>query len=448
MISTRGQNGSLAARRAKRAAAAALSVAAILSAPAALAMPIEDAVQLAIRTHPSILAASQLQRAAEQGVTTAGAGLLPVVDFTYGNGWARTNSASTRGRATRGPGDPQSVTLFRFESSLTVTQLVYDGLATLRRKDAARARLDGASFSVFGAEEAIALRAAAAYLNAVRGRALVRLAQQYVAAHEDVISGLTAQVEAGAGTQADVDQAEGRRALAQSTLMQFESGLRDAEAGYREAVGGWPEDDVAAPSLAPSDLPPSREDAVAEALLGHPSILAAQQNIRSLEFNVRAAGAVFRPSITFKLTATRNENAGGAEVPTADVTGMFNLTYNLYRGGADAAAADTARVLLTEARLRLDETRRQIEQSARIGYNAYELARAQLPQFQTAAEAGAQARADFTDQFDLGERTLLDRLAVEDQAFAADTGLVNGEIAVLLGHYQVLAALGRLRAAF
>ena len=85
------------------------------------AMPIEDAVHMALRTHPSVLATEQLQRAAEQSVIAAGAGMLPSVDLTYGNGWARTNNSSTRGRATRGPNDPQSVTLFRIESSLTVS---------------------------------------------------------------------------------------------------------------------------------------------------------------------------------------------------------------------------------------------------------------------------------------------------------------------------------------
>ena len=47
-------------------------------------------------------------------------------------------------------------------------------------------RLNVATFAVFGAEEAVALRAAAAYLNALRGRALVTLAQSYVKAHEEV----------------------------------------------------------------------------------------------------------------------------------------------------------------------------------------------------------------------------------------------------------------------
>ena len=309
-------------------------------------------------------------------------------------------------------------------------------------------RLNVATFAVFGAEEAVALRAAAAYLNALRGRALVTLAQSYVKAHEEVVAGITAQVEAGAGAQADLVQAEGRLAIAQSTLVQYESTAADDAAAYREAVGDWPSEDLLIPSPSAEEIPPTGEDLVTEALLGHPSVLSANQNIRSLEFDARAARAVYSPLVTLRLNATRNENAGGTEVPTADVTAMFNLSYNFYRGGADKAAIETSNALLNESRLRLDATRRQIEQSAWIAFNAYHLAQSQLPQLEEAAEAGRQALEDYAGQFEMGDRTLLDRLTVEDQAFAAETGLVNGKIGLLLGHYQILASLGRLRGAF
>ena len=104
--------------------------------------------------------------------------------------------------------------------------------------------------------------------------------------------------------------------------------------------------------------------------------------------------------------------------------------------------------MLAESRLRLDETRRLIEQGARVAFNAYRIASDRIPQLEDGAVAAVEAAGAFQGQFDLGERTLLDRLAVEDQVFAAETGILNGRAAVLLGHYQVLAAMGRLRDAF
>ena len=196
------------------------------------------------------------------------------------------------------------------------------------------------------------------------------------------------------------------------------------------------------------DLPEDGETAVAEAFLSHPQLRSAVQTIRSMEHDLRAAGAPFLPSITFDLTGSRNENPGGADTYSTDVTAMVNLSYNLYRGGADKAALGTSKALLAESRLRLEESRRLLEQGARVAFNAYQSAVERFPQLEEAAAAAAEALEDFASQFELGERTVLDRLTAEDQWFAAQTGIVNGRTAVLLGHYQVLAAMGQLRDAF
>jgi hypothetical protein len=136
------------------------------------------------------------------------------------------------------------------------------------------------------------------------------------------------------------------------------------------------------------------------------------------------------------------------------VTGELGLRSFLEERGhtlvvtADKAALETAKALLMESRLRLEETRRLIEQGSRVAFNAYQIASDRMPQLSEALAAADEAAEAFPGQFELGERTLLDRLAVEDQMFAAETGILNGRAAVVLAHYQVLAAMGRLRDAF
>ncbi len=418
-----------------------------LGGASASAMPIEDAVFIALRTHPSILATQQLGRVAGEAVDIAAAGFFPTLDFRFANGWARTNNTGTRARATRGPNDTQAIALVRTESSLTLSQMLFDGFGTSQRTKAAKARVDGALFQTLGASEGIALRAASGYVNVLRGQGLLALADRYVAAHEDVVAALETQVEAGAGTQADLDQAVGRLALAKAARTQFAGALMDAEAAFREVIGEWPTD-LTAPQVNAAELPADSETAVADALLSHPALRAAAENIIALEHDLRASGSPFLPRFSLDFTGTRNENAGGVEAPTSDATAMFTVTYNFFRGGADKAALESAKAILAESRLRLDESRRLIEQNARVAFNAYRIATDRISQLQDGAVAAAEAAEAFQSQFALGDRTLLDRLTVEDQQFAAETGLLNGRAAVTLGHYQVLAAMGRLRDAF
>ena len=75
------------------AAGAALAVA--MPTTIAGAVPIEDAIYIALRTQPSILATQQLGRAAGNAVDIARAGFLPTLDFSLKNGWARTNNTGT-----------------------------------------------------------------------------------------------------------------------------------------------------------------------------------------------------------------------------------------------------------------------------------------------------------------------------------------------------------------
>ena len=431
-------------RRRFAAIVGAASLVALLVSGTAIAMPIEDAVQTALRTHPSVLAAQQSLRAAGFGVDIAKAGFLPTIDLRVANGVARTNNSTTRGRTGRDPEDPQSVFLYRFESSITLSQMLFDGFGTPSRRNSAQARQQGATFQVMGVEEGVALRAVTAYLQVLQGRDLLALSGSYIRAHETVLLGLRAQVEGGAGTQADVDQAQGRLALAEAAVTQFRGGLADAEAAFREAIGGRPAD-LVMPIVHSAALPATADAAVSEALASHPGVKALAENVRSMEFEVRAASATSYPRLSLDLMGTRSENAGGVKGVTGDATAMITMTYNLYRGGADKAQLEAARALLNEARLRQEESGRLLEQGVRVAFNAHEVALARMPSLEDALKSAEEGRATFDDRFEAGDAKLLDLLGVEDQLFQAAGGVISGRSAVLLSHFQVLGAMGRLR---
>ena len=223
--------------------------------------PRSAAISSAIRTHPTVLAAKDLKVVADEGVLDACAGLRPTVDLRLASGWARTNNSTTRARATRGPGKSQSVTQFRSESNLTLSQLLFDGFGAINRKRAAESLVTVAEFQVFDAGELIGLRAALSYLAVARARRLVELADQNVLQHQDIVNRIRIQVEAGGTGQADLDQAQGRLELAISTQVQFGGNLRDSITAYLESIGQEPDVVV---------LPQVSNDAFLSGLHPHP----------------------------------------------------------------------------------------------------------------------------------------------------------------------------------
>jgi adhesin transport system outer membrane protein len=414
------------------------------TAPDTFAFSIEDAVQLAIRTHPTVQAARELRRAADEGVNQARAGYFPTLDARAAHGWARTNNSSTRARSNRQATESQSRNLWRSESSLTSSQMLWDGWSTRNLADSARARVGASAYQVLDSGELIGLRAVASYLGTIRAKRLYDLAKTNVERHEEVRDKIKIQVDSGGGNAADLDQAKGRLSFAEATLVQFTGGLRDVEAAYIEAIGEPPDEDLVLPVVTPDVLPESSEDAVAQAMDSNPTLQASIENVKAQRKSYAATQAAFRPRFSFDVSGSRNQDVGGAPGSSNDFAALLSMTYNVFRGGGDRASRRAAAALLAEAQQREIETRRLIEQNTRVSYTAYWMAWQRLPVLKSQVESTEQALDAYYEQFALGKRTLLDLLDVEGEVFNARSSLTDAEITVLQSHYSLLAATGRL----
>ncbi|NQV80046.1 MAG: TolC family outer membrane protein [Alphaproteobacteria bacterium] len=409
----------------------------------ALALDLKEAVAIAVSTHPSVQATIDLKRSAAQGVAEARAGRLPSVDGRLSNGFAASNNSSTRARATRNPDGPQSDSMFRGESSLALTQMLFDGKGTSSRVHAAQSRLALAESQVLDSSELIGLRAVAAFLGVARDRQLLRLAEDNLSRHRDVVGQIRVQVESGGGSTADLDQALGRLALAESTAYQVAGRLRDSEASYLEALGDAPAD-LTVPEPTPSAVPPDRDAAIERAVANNPALASARANIEAAQSDREATRAPFLPRVDLELRGSRNESVGGVEGANNDLTAAVVFTYNFYRGGADTARLRATGALAAEAQNRFVETRRLVEQNVRVSFNVYEVATLRIPALERHAASSQRALEAYYEQFRLGQRTLLDVLNAETEAYQARASLAEGRISVLIGQYQVLAALGEL----
>ncbi|MAG96060.1 MAG: hypothetical protein CMM08_05155 [Rhodospirillaceae bacterium] len=408
----------------------------------ALADSLEDATEKAVRTHPTVMAARAFKDSAGENVGQARAGFFPTVDFRGTSGYARTNNSTTRGT---GGHSQASAFMWRGESSLTFSQLLWDGWGTSNGVEAAEARVDVSRHQVLNAGEQIGLRAVSSYLDLDRNRELVRLAGENVTIHEKLVKDVKLKAESGGGNEADVNQAEARLALAGATVDQFKGTLRDAEAAYLEAIGERPGDTVRPPVPAPEALPADVDSAVKVAMVNSPTVNTAVANVGAMKKELASVRAALMPRLSLDLGGVRNENAGGVKGPNNDFTAQLVLTYNLFRGGGDAARIRSTSALLREATLRELEARRTVEATTRFSYHALITARDRLPTLRDHVSASDKVVKAFTEQFKLGKRSLLDLLDVEGELFQAKGALVNGEVALMVAHYRVLATMGELR---
>lgn len=414
-----------------------LAAAGAFGAPAwsAPATTVTEAAQKAISTNPTVEAAWHNFRATEDEERAARGGYYPKVDLGAAAGYERYELD----RLNRNEDyDPASV-------SLTITQLLYDGFATSSSvARAGRVKLER-YYALLGAAEDTALDAVAAYEDVRRYRELVKLAENNVASHQQVLSKIKEKVGAGVGRAVDLDQAVGRLALADSNLVTEQSNLYDVSSRYQRVVGEWP-----APSLAPSEhgkvaLPADLVSALTISYAESPAIAAAAENIEASKEQLRNRRSGYQPRVDLRLRSEYGNDLDRVTGESTDSRAEIVLNYNLFAGGATRATVSQAQQLLSVAEDNQEATCREVRQNLRIAFNDYRRLQTQLIYLKKHKDTTDKTRAAYLNQFQIGQRTLLDLLDTENEYFEAQRAYAIGQFNSSIAAARTLAGLGRIR---
>ena len=158
-----------------------------------------------------------------------------------------------------------------------------------------------------------------------------------------------------------------------------------------------------------------------------------------------ASKQAFYPRFDLELGARYGDDLDGTEGRDDDMTAMLRMRYNLFAGGKDKArSAQTAR-LINEAKEVRNNTYRQVVESMRLSWAAYEATQQQLTYLENYVTASEKTRGAYAKQFNLGKRTLLDLLDTENELFEARRARVNAWHDNQLAQYRILVAMGKLK---
>ncbi|WP_297812736.1 TolC family outer membrane protein [uncultured Methylophaga sp.] len=398
---------------------------------------LQEAVDATVKTNPDVLAATHERQAVSKEVDQARAGYYPTLDLAVGTGWEMTDNPSTRGS---GRGE---VHLNRDEASLNMRQMLFDGLETKNEVARQEARTNSRSFGVYSSAENTALDAVLAYHNVLRQQKLVELAQTNLEAHERTHDQIMLRAERGVGRKADMEQSLGRLALAEANLKAEQANLRDAETAYIRVVGMSPES-LSLPDSPISQIPQSQDEAIAMALENHPTLRLASYDVESAKAQHATAKAPFYPDLHLEVGTRADHDIDGIEGKDKDITAMLRLRYNLFNGGRDTARREETASLINQAAEIRNNTHRQVEESVRLSWNAWQTLKSQKPAREQHVQSSEKARDAYQQQFSLGQRTLLDLLDSENEVFRARTALVNTQYDELYAMYRILNSMGVL----
>jgi len=355
---------------------------------------LHNAEALALQNHPRVQAEQDLAAAMSQRINENKAAYLPVLDGdvtgSQGNPQARI-----------GAGFLTDSRLFnRIGQGLTLSQLITDSGRTPNLIAASRLHADAARETVQATKYDVLLRVNQAYFGTLRAQAMVKVAQETVAARQLLVDQVTALYNNKLRSELDVSFVDVNLSQAKLLLLQAQDQVQGAYAELTRALGSQ---QAATYQLEDEPLPASPstnpEDLVAEALGNRPELASLQLDRDAAYRFERAEKDLSYPTASLVgvggFIPYINQITLPRVIPREYEGVAVNVQIPIFNGGLFKARREEAHARALEADQRL---RNQVEVIARDVRTAW------------ASSTVAYQRLDVTAQF-LRQATLAQDLA-------------------------------------
>jgi adhesin transport system outer membrane protein len=406
-----------------------------------LPAPLVDAARKAVTSNPEVQARWHAFLAAEEERGVASGAWRPRIDLDMSIGREHKETPAGAGG---------NFGTFNFNSTrLSLDQMLFDGGFTGSEVE----RLGHAKltryYELLDASEQAAQAALQAYADVLTAQERVAGAKDNYVVHKQTAMQVDERYKAGVSKGADSEQANGRLALSESTLLDELTKLNDATARYLTVIGELPSKAMRAlpDPFQLGKMPASGLQALSEGLPRNPALLAAVQNARANAAAIKTRQSAFMPRINLQAYATVTNNEGGYRGDGRSEGAQLVLNYNLYRGGSDQARERQAVAQKDQALDLQEKACRDARQTLSIAYNDVNSLVEQLKYLDQHRITTDKAREAYRNQFEIGQRTLLDLLDTQNEFFAANQAYVSARYKQFAAQARTLASSGQLLSA-
>ena len=300
----------------------------------------------------------------------------------------------------------------------------------------------------------MALDVSKVYLNYLRTDEVLKLAEKNLNSHKEIYDQIKQRTDSGLGSTADLSQISGRLARANANVISARNNLLDAKAQFIRVVSADPVD-LIQPVPDADMLPKDLNSSLADAEKNHPILKSAANDIRAAENERSSTQANYYPQVSLELNGSWNNDVGGEDGVSAlasqnvggysnDIVAMVRVRYNLFAGGKDLAREKESAYKLGEAKEIRQRAQREVVEGVNLAWNAYEMLAPQKQYIRDHVIAAKDTQSAYAQQFNLGQRSLLDLLDTENELFEARKDYLQAEYDEIIAKYRVLNATGRL----
>ncbi|WP_428776229.1 TolC family outer membrane protein [Vibrio sp.] len=396
---------------------------------------LEQSIAITLATNPEIKAMFNEYSSTLKQADAAKGDYLPSIDLDAGIGYEGIRPPESTFR--------EDTDYTRKEAAISLTQLIWDGSATLNNIDRTAADAESVRLQLLSDASDLALKVTQVYLDAVKAKEVLALSESNLKVHKDIYRDIKRRTESGIGSTADLTQVEARIAKAHGNLLAAQNNLVDAHTQFRRLVGQEPLG-LIYPRADETKLPLSLTDALVQAFDRHPVIQVAKADIDSARFQYKQSKGNFYPTISVEASQSWRDDAAGDKGKRDETLAMLRLRYNLFNGGTDSDLSERAAFQLNKAKDLRDNAYREIEESLRLSWSALDLTLQQKNFLADHVDSASETVIAYGKQYLIGQRTLLDVLNTENELFEARKDYLDAHYAEQYAKYRVMNNTGVL----
>lgn len=403
------------------------------------AQDLKKTLQEVIDTNPDIIERAKNYNMTKEDLTAAKAGYLPKLDLSIGAG-----SENTKFSNNPSPTANYSANLSVYQSSLTLTQNIFNGFQTTYFVKEQNARRFAAAYSYLEKVNATALATANAYLELLRNKELVVTSKENMDITNEIFVKVQKLYDSGLTTLSEVNKIQSSLALAKANYVVQQNSLDDAKFVLQRYLGRYLDPkEMEKPDINPT-LPLTMEEAAQKALQNNPSVVAAKYNIKLAQAAYKEKGSPYYPSIDLEVSESSNKNNGGIQQNTDSFKAMAYLKYNLFNGFSDSAGLQKSISQIHQEVETKNSIQRQVLQNLNQSWNSYEKIKEQLKDLNEYKNYSTKTLTLYSKEYDLGRRSLLDLLSAQNDLIGSKSQIINSEYNLLETKLKILDAMGIL----
>jgi len=416
---------------------------------ASLASPAsgEDLLQIyreALRADPAIASAQANWVAMQEKAPQARAGLLPNITATAsGNVYTfdqniRNETGLDVNRNFRQYNAIVSASqpLFRYQN-----QVLYDQ---------SKQQVTQADFVLSSAQQDLIVRVAVAYFDILLAQFNIELTESQKKAVSEQLAQAKRNFEVGVATITDTNEAQAKYDAIVAQEITTRNEYDNRVTALRAIIGRYPKD---LKKLGPGFVPALPEPNVAEywvdrALKENLNVRIAEYNFEIAKLDVERARAGHYPTVDLvgSYTAQGANAAVSSTVGSDSRTGVIGLQVNvpIYQGGFTESRVREAIALQEKSRQDLEAARRVALFAAQTGFAGVTSATASVKAFEQAVVSAESALSSNIVGQEVGVRTFLDVLNVQQNVYSTRRDLADAYFKYLIGVLRLKASVGAL----